>query len=79
MSLANFDLGDGAAGNITSGQLQFGCQRFLCHMRLFAQRADISANAFFYSNIHPITVLHLFQNNLLDIIIFACYTLFAPI
>ena len=77
--LAHFDLGHGAPGYIAALELEFRRQGVLGHAPGLPDISDILADLVLDFLIHSITILHLYRNNILDIIVMECYDGTAPI
>ena len=77
--LAHFDLGYGAPGYIAALELEFRRQGVLGHTPGLPDISDILADLVLDFLIHSITILHLYRNNILDIIVMECYDGTAPI
>ena len=69
VALPNLNLGHGATSNVAALELQFGRQGILGHAPGFSYYSDILANFVLNVLIHNITILHLYLNNILDIIV----------
>lgn len=77
--LAHFDLGYGAPGDVAALKLELGGESILGHPFGFSDFSDILTDLVFDFLIHSITILHLYRNNILDIIVMECYDGNAPI